>query len=314
MSAQLSTIVVGIGEQNGPDHALDTALELARQSGARVHAVHAFTLPAFFTSVPGLDYVDARSVQAYASRMQAELEARVRRRHPRAAVTCSAVPGTPDEVLRCEAERLGAELIVVGAVRKGRIAQAILGTTAQRVLRRAPVPVYVVRTAFRPPRKVLLTTDLSELGAEVHERAMKMLPALAAAAVAEVRSLLVMFYGIVPAPLPPEALERAARAELGAFLAARAPASHPVTPAVRFGPPPGAIAEEALEWGADLVVLGTHARRGAEHFFLGSVAEAALRELPCDALVIPPIPVAMRHAAPAGHPAAIPAILAAAAR
>ena len=307
MSAQLSTIVVGIGDQDGPEHALDTAVELARLSGARLHAVHAFAIPAFFTPVPGLDYVDTRSMQGYAASMQAEMERRVRLRHPEAAITCSAIAGTADEALRREAGRLGAELIVVGAVRQGRIAQAVLGTTAQRVLRGAPVPVYVARTAFRPPRRVLFATDLSALCAEVHERGMKMLPALAAARVAEVRSLLVVFFGIVPAPLPQEALERAARAELGAFLAARAPAGHPVTPAVRFGQPAGAIAQEALEWGAELVVLGTHARKGAEHFFLGSVAESALRELPCDALVIPPVPVAARAAATAEEGAATPA-------
>jgi nucleotide-binding universal stress UspA family protein len=294
MSTQLGTIVVGTAEHGGPEHALDTAVELARRSGARVHAVHAFTLPALYTSVPGLDYVDGRGVQAFAAGVQAELEARVRSRHPQAAITCSAVPGGVDEALRSEAERLGAGLIVVGAARRGRVARAILDTAAERVLRRSSVPVYVARAAPRPARRVLLTTDLSELGAEVHERGMEMVQALAGSA-EEVRSLLVVCFDMVPWPLPHEALERAARAELGAFLAAREPRGPAVSPAVRFGPPAGAIAAEAVEWGADLVVLGTHARRGAEHFLLGSVAESALRELPCDALVIPPAAAAVHE-------------------
>jgi nucleotide-binding universal stress UspA family protein len=110
----------------------------------------------------------------------------------------------------------------------------------------------------------------------------------------------VVYFGIVPAPLPHEALERAARAELRRFLA-RTQGAGSAFPVVRFGEPASVIAEEALESEADLVVLGTHARKGAEHFFLGSVAEAALRELPCDALVVPPLPVAARSAAPAGE-------------
>lgn len=37
------------------------------------------------------------------------------------------------------------------------------------------------------------------------------------------------------------------------------------------------IAQEAQEWPADLIVLGTHGRRGAERLLLGSVAEGVMR-------------------------------------
>lgn len=40
---------------------------------------------------------------------------------------------------------------------------------------------------------------------------------------------------------------------------------------------PGNILREADAWGADLIVLGTHGRSGAQRFFLGSVAEKVLR-------------------------------------
>lgn len=38
-----------------------------------------------------------------------------------------------------------------------------------------------------------------------------------------------------------------------------------------------AIVEAARSWGADLIVMGTHGRRGFEHLVLGSVAEGVLR-------------------------------------
>ena len=37
------------------------------------------------------------------------------------------------------------------------------------------------------------------------------------------------------------------------------------------------IVEEAKEWPADLLVIGTHGRRGFSHFLLGSVAENIVR-------------------------------------
>jgi len=40
---------------------------------------------------------------------------------------------------------------------------------------------------------------------------------------------------------------------------------------------PEVIAEEAETWPADLIVIGTHGRRGISHLFLGSVAEGVVR-------------------------------------
>jgi nucleotide-binding universal stress UspA family protein len=40
---------------------------------------------------------------------------------------------------------------------------------------------------------------------------------------------------------------------------------------------PQAIADEAESWRADLIVIGTHGRRGLSHLFLGSVAEGVVR-------------------------------------
>lgn len=48
-----------------------------------------------------------------------------------------------------------------------------------------------------------------------------------------------------------------------------------------------AIATEASRWGADLVVLGTHGRRGFQHLMLGSVAEQTVRRSSVPVLLIP---------------------------
>jgi nucleotide-binding universal stress UspA family protein len=46
------------------------------------------------------------------------------------------------------------------------------------------------------------------------------------------------------------------------------------------------IVDEARRWNADLIVLGTHGRRGVRRLMLGSDAEAVLRQAPCDVLLI----------------------------
>lgn len=47
------------------------------------------------------------------------------------------------------------------------------------------------------------------------------------------------------------------------------------------------IAKEASRWGADLLVLGTHGRRGFQHLMLGSVAEKMARLSTKTLLLIP---------------------------
>ena len=49
------------------------------------------------------------------------------------------------------------------------------------------------------------------------------------------------------------------------------------------------LVEEAKDWSADLLIIGTHGRRGFSRFFLGSVAENIMR--------IARMPVLLVHAA-----------------
>ena len=46
------------------------------------------------------------------------------------------------------------------------------------------------------------------------------------------------------------------------------------------------VAEEAGRWPADLIVAGTHGRRGLSHLFLGSVAEGIVRISPVPVLLV----------------------------
>jgi nucleotide-binding universal stress UspA family protein len=52
--------------------------------------------------------------------------------------------------------------------------------------------------------------------------------------------------------------------------------------------PREAIAQLASDLDADLIVIGTHGRRGVSRFLLGSVAEGVVRIAPCPVLVVRP--------------------------
>jgi nucleotide-binding universal stress UspA family protein len=59
-----------------------------------------------------------------------------------------------------------------------------------------------------------------------------------------------------------------------------------VETAVREGDPAHAIVQEAKEWGADVIVLGSHGYTGIKRLVLGSVAQAVVNQAPCSVEVV----------------------------
>jgi len=56
---------------------------------------------------------------------------------------------------------------------------------------------------------------------------------------------------------------------------------------VRYGAVVETIVREAAEWGADLLVVGSHGKGWAERVLVGSVTERLLNHLPTSVLVVP---------------------------
>jgi nucleotide-binding universal stress UspA family protein len=48
----------------------------------------------------------------------------------------------------------------------------------------------------------------------------------------------------------------------------------------------GAILDFAKDWKADLIVVGSHGRRGLTRFMLGSVAESIARHAHCSVWIV----------------------------
>jgi nucleotide-binding universal stress UspA family protein len=54
-----------------------------------------------------------------------------------------------------------------------------------------------------------------------------------------------------------------------------------VVTGVEVGDPKVVIIDSASQWAADLIMLGSHGRRGLDRFLMGSVSEAVARHAPC---------------------------------
>lgn len=287
MSDSIRRIVAGVADLEEDPH-LRPILGLAERIGAVLHLVHAIHVadPAFPPPV-------SSSATERFERMEREVHARLQAAIPGDAdperVVCHVVAGSPSGAILDTAQREHADLVVVGAAHRARLTDLILGTTAQRVIRASPLPVLVNRRpGHGPPRRILLTTDLSTLSAEVQRHGLRLIRALWGEGESAVRSLLVVNEAVVLTPsVHRESIQEQAEERHGAFLSGIPDGEWKVGGTVRMGEPAREIVAEAKEWPADLLVMGTRGHRGAARFLIGSVAEAVLRRAPCDLLLVP---------------------------
>jgi nucleotide-binding universal stress UspA family protein len=138
------------------------------------------------------------------------------------------------------------------------------------------------------PKTILVPTDFSDSAEEALDYAI----ALAGKLGATVHLLNVITIPALGVPelgvaLTSTMMESTVRSNQGALdkLATRR-ASANLDTILRTGDARDVIVDVAREIGADLIVMGTHGRRGVRRALLGSIAEGVLRTAPCPVLTI----------------------------
>lgn len=210
--------------------------------------------------------------------------------------------GAPATEIAVWADRSGAELVVMGRCARRPLREALLGSTAERVVRRARVPVLVVqlpaRRAYRHPA---LALDLDEAALPAVEMLLRVMQQ-PRVPVTLIHAFVDLYRGMVYAHLSPEEVEerqRELRLQASEQLMQRvgdalahahvAPEHAPIWAThIRHGSARSVIEKVVKNVEPDLLVLGSHGYTGLAHLFLGTVAGDVLREVSCDVLVVPP--------------------------
>jgi len=140
------TIVVATDFSDTAREALQTALEISRQGGARLHIVNVVPDPLhqpWMVETAGVDWVALRREWLDASHAQMADLLRTMQ-IPQGEVVTAVVPGRPAHEIVGYAETHGADLIVMGTHGYGTVRRFLLGSVADQVLRQATCPVLVV--------------------------------------------------------------------------------------------------------------------------------------------------------------------------
>ena len=155
------TILLATDGSEGAEHAARAAIDLSKRTEAKLHAAHArVPLPHF--AYPSL--VSARYHPPYEDRARRILDEQVGRIEQAGGTVSGAhlVEGRPADAILDLAERIGADLIVVGSRGLGSIKSLLIGSVSLGVVHHADRPVLVVRGGSWPPARVVIGEDLSE--------------------------------------------------------------------------------------------------------------------------------------------------------
>jgi nucleotide-binding universal stress UspA family protein len=295
--------------------ALRYGVALARPFKAQLHLLHVPELPGTDGVHPfGLFETMRRATH---ERLRAQLTERERRElKPERAVRLGA---PADEIVDYASER-DIDLIVMGTHGRQGVARMLVGSVAEKVVRRAPCSVLSVRhpehefltpgeagaddraaqdsagataeVAMITLKNILVATDFSEpseaavtYGRELATRFGAALHVLHAA-----ENILGRFGAETYSATAPELqgrLEADARRRLNELLIDSDNSGPSTIPVLLTASSPAlAIVDYAKEKNIDLIVVGTHGRSGLAHLVVGSVAERVVRLAPCPVLTV----------------------------
>jgi len=233
-----------------------------------------------------------------ASSQLVDLKGRAERRG--IAVTTRMATGIPSEEVITAARAEDSDLIVVGTRGKTGLAHVLLGSTAERVIRGAPCPVLAVRTESadnedegvlsRPVtlERILVPVDFSDCSLDALEYAV-VVAQQAKASLMLLHVLEPVSYGLdfTLSHIRTREQVRESWTKRLEELASSHQHSHvPVESQLRGGLPADSILDSAQTLPCDLIVMGTHGRRGISHTISGSVTEAVLRKARCPVIAV----------------------------
>jgi nucleotide-binding universal stress UspA family protein len=217
------------------------------------------------------------------------------------AVTTRVATGIPSEEVIAAARAEDSDLIVVGTRGKTGLAHVLLGSTAERVIRGAPCPVLAVRTdpaassqdegVLSKPitlERILVPVDFSDCSLDALE--------YAAGVAQQAKASLMLLHVLEPVSYGLDftlghikTREQVRESWVKRLEELATSCQHfevPVESRLRGGLPTDSILDSAQTLPCDLIVMGTHGRRGISHALTGSVAEAVLRKARCPVLTV----------------------------
>ncbi len=296
---QIQRILCPVDFSKESRHAIDQAVLIAGYYHSRITGLHAVTPLALAETVAGTFTEEASEIGRLRRLVLDEVGARA---GPGVPVDALVEIGQPASVILECSTKLPADLVVMGTHGTSGFQHLVLGSTTEKVLRKAQCPVLTVpphpnANSQLPFKRLLCAVDFSETSLGAVEWVLSL--ARESAAAVTLLHVLEWPWQEPPPPhiedLPSEqglALaefrrysEERAKSRLESLIPDSMPRSQAVT-RLRSGKPYVQILEAAAGEQSDLIVIGVHGRNPVDLGLFGSTTNQVVRRATCPVLTL----------------------------
>jgi len=137
----MENILVPTDFSENANNALDYAIQIAAQYGAAIHILHAFQTTSHAGHLANIDRIvkDDREKE-----MKACLEDKLNQLNSTVEITGRVRKGESVDLILDEAQKVGAEMIIMGTLGASNISKKVFGSTASNVIKSTNLPVLAV--------------------------------------------------------------------------------------------------------------------------------------------------------------------------
>jgi nucleotide-binding universal stress UspA family protein len=253
-------------------NAVSQTLALAGSCGGQVFVLRVLEIvPEFEAAVPDL----RAQLERQAREEMAAIEAQAAGAGA-AVKTMLCHSQLPYAAIIADAEKVGADVIIMGRSGRSAMSRLLMGSVTARVIGHSPINVLVVPgEASLGFRRLLVASDGSPCSDGAWREALRL-----ARSAEEVQ-----LYALSAAREEGEIIE--AQEVIRRLLAAANQEGIALTALSPQGQQPDdAIVQDALRNLVDLIIIGSHGRTGFHRLLMGSVAERVIGQAPCPVLVV----------------------------
>jgi len=199
------------------------------------------------------------------------------------------------EIIKVAKEK-DVDLMAIGTHGRAGVDRVILGSVAERVVRKAGCTVMVIRNRkYVGFKRIIVPIDFSDCS----RKALEYATATARAHNSKL-TILHVYEGSFVEPYVKAAnseeeadeimkeIERVNETKYDEFLKTVDLSGVEYEKLLKKGIPETDIVEIAMEQQANLIVMGTHGRSGIKHILIGSTAEEVVRAVHCDIIIVKP--------------------------
>lgn len=195
--------------------------------------------------------------------------------------------GSPARIVLDQAEKADADLVVMGARGRGRLAELVLGSVSHRVLAHGTRTTLIVKGPPKRIRRALIAIEGRQDAQMIHDwlTAHPFRDPVELSVLTVVPSLqLADPYNMASFEAWADIAMRAAEDLVKTTATSLMGPSATVAVEVLSGDPAQMVATRSSEF--DLLIIGSHGRRGVDRFLLGSVSHGIVHRAACPVLVV----------------------------